>query len=143
MLRVRKQDINGDMSFGHGDSDFLIDNSAAVGQLLLTRLLLWTNQWFLDLTQGTPYLERILGKSTASVRNAAIRDRILTTFGVLSISDFSATVNTQARHLEISAKVTTIFSFRKVNISINTISNLAVFTLDESPLDDTNIGLGR
>ena len=86
------------MTFGNGVGNFLINTPAMVAQLVMTRMDLWTYQWFLDFTQGTPYATNVLGKNTKATYDAAITQRILTTPGVASLqsyqSQLSATINT-------------------------------------------------
>ena len=55
-MRVRKQDsVTGDMQFGHGSADFWHNVPEAVGQSVMTRLLLFAGEWFLDISEGTPW----------------------------------------------------------------------------------------
>ncbi|OZO80851.1 hypothetical protein CG700_28170, partial [Escherichia coli] len=54
-MRYRREDADGDYTFGQGDDTFLIDSPECVAQAVKTRFELWRGQWFLDLTEGTPY----------------------------------------------------------------------------------------
>lgn len=108
-MRYRALDANGDMSFGAGQSNFLINSPAAVGQAVLTRLRLLTGEWFLDLTAGTPYATQVLGKNTAATYDTAIRSRILGTEGVSGIASYSSSLNPTTRALTITATIDTIY----------------------------------
>lgn len=108
-MRYRALDVNGDMSFGHGPGDFLINTPAAVGQAVKTRLLLLTGEWFLDVTEGTPYTTEVLGTDTQSTYDFAIRDRILGTEGVVEIITYSSVLDHEARALRIEATIDTIY----------------------------------
>lgn len=109
-MRYRKLDANGDYSFGRGLGDFYIDNSAVVAQSIVTRLKLWTGEWFLDVTEGTPWIQEIVGIRAPTTYDAAIRDRILKTNGVLSLESYTSSRNTVTRKLTVTARVKTIFS---------------------------------
>lgn len=108
-FRVRAQDANSDYSWGQGALDFLVDSPAAVAQVVETRLLLFQGEWAFDLRNGTPWMQSILGKSSPAQRNQAIRARILSTPFVLSLENFSATVNVANRSLSVSGFINTAF----------------------------------
>ena len=90
-MRYRREDTEGDYTFGQGDDTFLIDSPECVAQAVKTRFELWRGQWFLDLTEGTPYVQSVLGKQRSDVYILAIRERIQDTPGVLSILSFDRT----------------------------------------------------
>lgn len=52
-MRYRREDENGDYTFGKGDDTWLINSPECVAQAIRTRFLLWYGQWFLDTTEGT------------------------------------------------------------------------------------------
>lgn len=106
-MRVRRMNSAGDMTFGQGSANFIIDEPAAVAQLVLTRLKLWTNQWFLDLNEGTPYSTQILGKNSKSTYDNAILTRLLETNGVVSILAYQSSLNDTSRLLTWSATLQT------------------------------------
>lgn len=106
-MRYRKLTDDGDYSFGQGQSNFYIDSPEAVAQSVETRLALLTGEWFLDVTEGTPFLQEVVGNNTQSLYDAALQSRILTTEGVLEIPEYSSSV--EGRHLSVSATINTIF----------------------------------
>jgi hypothetical protein len=63
--------------FGRGDDTWLINSPEAVAQAIKTRFELWYGQWFLDTTEGTPWIQSVLGKQRPELYNLAIRQRIL------------------------------------------------------------------
>jgi hypothetical protein len=119
-MRYRKLDVNSDMQFGHGTGDFWHDQTEAVGQSVKTRLLLFSGEWFLDTRAGTPWggfplndlvvqQGRILGVHTQLSRDAAIRDRILTTNGVTAITSYASQVDPSTRTYSVQATIDTIY----------------------------------
>ena len=108
-MRYRREDADGDYTFGSGDDTWLINSSDAVAQAVKTRFELWYGQWFLDTTAGTPWIQSVLGKQKPDVYNLAIRQRILETQGVNSIIDFNTNVNTSTRRVTFTATIDTIY----------------------------------
>jgi hypothetical protein len=108
--RIRAMDADYDMRFGLGGNNFLVDNSAAVAQRILTRLELWMTEWYLDLSDGTPWLQQILGKPVApGSPDAAIRERITGTPYVTRLIDYASSWNPTTRGFTVGAKVDTRF----------------------------------
>src|SRR6516165_3943954 len=119
-MRYRKLDQNGDMQFGHGEADFWKDDADAVGQSVKTRLLLFTGEWFLNLADGTPWggfplnpvvveQGRILAEQTRITREAAIRDRIISTYGVLNMPTWGSSFDPTTRTFSVNATINTIY----------------------------------
>lgn len=135
-LRYRRLDADGDMVFGHGQRDFLIDTPETVAQSILTRLRLFTGEWFVDLTAGTPWLTQVTGEHTLPLADVAIRTRILNTFGVLRLDEYDSEYDPRVRSFTVHARVTTIFGEANLLGQVPLSSDL--FTLDVSPLDGTD-----
>lgn len=108
-MRYRREDADGDYTFGSGDDTWLINSPEAVAQAIKTRFELWYGEWFLDTTAGTPWIQSVLGKQKPETYNLAIRQRILETRGVRSILSFNTIVNTTTRRVEFTATVDTIY----------------------------------
>ncbi len=106
-MLYRALDSQDDFSFGHGLRDFLENSPEAVGQAVKTRLRLLTAEWFLDITEGTPYATKVLGPHTQATYDLAIRERILDTPGVVQINNYQSRV--EDRTLIITAEITTIY----------------------------------
>lgn len=115
-LRVRKQDSNGDFVLGTGN-DYLVNSPAAVAQIVLTRLRLWTGEYHLDATQGTPWAQSVLGEGQSDP-SAALKDRILSTPGVVAITSWSATEDPITRALSISAGLETLYGETVLTASV-------------------------
>jgi hypothetical protein len=101
-MRIRQMDANGDMTFGQSSANFLVNTPAAVAQACTTRLGLWTKEWFLDLTAGTPYMTDVLGTGTQALYDAAIQERILGTPGMIGLEAYSSSFDGTTRQLTVS-----------------------------------------
>ncbi|MBQ4775244.1 MULTISPECIES: hypothetical protein [Pectobacterium] len=108
-MRYRRESEDGDYTFGQGDDTWLINSPEAVAQAVKTRFELWLGQWFLDTAAGTPWIQSVLGKQRSDTYNLAIRQRILETQGVSSISEFNTTVNSATRRVSFTATIETIY----------------------------------
>jgi len=112
-MRYRILSDTDDYVFGSGSSEFLVDSPATVAQAVKTRLLLATGEWFLNLAEGTPYSTEILGMGTQELYDQAIRERILSTPGVVSIDKYFSSLDAE-RHLAIDATINTQFGVTTV-----------------------------
>jgi hypothetical protein len=108
-VKYRREDEKGDYTFGQGDNTWLTNSPEAVAQAVKNRFLLWNGQWFLDTSEGTPWIESVLGKQRPDTYNLAIRRRILETRGVNSIIAFDTTLNTSSRRVLFSATIDTLY----------------------------------
>lgn len=82
-MRYRREDADGDYTFGSGDDTWLINSPEAVAQAVKTRFELWYGQWFLDTTEG------LRGSSPYSVS----RSRKPTTWRSVSASSKRGALN--------------------------------------------------
>jgi hypothetical protein len=143
-VKYRALDSNGDMSWGNGLADFLVDSPQAVAQAILTRLKLFTAEWFLDLTEGTAWLPNvpitglpgIIGmQPNDTTRDIILRSRILGTKGVLEIIDYQSHLDPIARHFSVFATVATIYGVTTVGLGLAPAPTGGWFILDQTPLD--------
>ena len=105
----RQLDQNGDYQIGQ----FIENSPATVAQAVQTRLLLWMGEWFLDITDGTPYMQGILGHNTNY--DFEIQSRILGTPGVTEMVSYSSNVDAN-RNLSVQATINTIYGQATVSI---------------------------
>ena len=86
---------------------------AAVTQIILQRLLLFTGEWWASLADGLPLWQAIAGQPAgAAAQNqmeALISQRILATPFVISLSSVAIAFNQQTRQFSYSAQVQTQF----------------------------------
>jgi len=108
-MRYRKQDENGDYTFGSGLNNFHIDNIDAVAQAIDTCLKLWVGEWFGDVTDGTGWSQAILGKHSQNLYELTLRQRVLETRGVLGIQGFQSQLEPNTRRLTVNMLVDTIY----------------------------------
>jgi hypothetical protein len=117
-MRYRKLDAAGDYTFGHQQSDFYRDRPEAVALAVQTRLGLFTGEWFLDTSDGTPWRTDVLGKYTQGGYDIVIKERILGTPGVQSIDAYSSKLDRQTRALSIAASISTIYGTAAVQATL-------------------------
>lgn len=108
-MKYRKIDSDGDMVFGHGNADYLKDTPECVAQAAVTRLRLLRGEWFLDLTEGTPYAQGVLGKHTKDSYDFVIRQRVLETEGVTSIEEYESIFDGETRALTVNIRINTVY----------------------------------
>ncbi len=103
-MTVRKLE-NGDIStsgvqFVYAEAD--------IEQTILTRLKLWRGEYFRNIIDGTPWIERILGKGISlKSREVAIKRRIDQTPGVKEIISFGADFDLASRTYSANCSVIT------------------------------------
>lgn len=107
-MKYRREDQD-DYTFGKGEGTFLTDSAECVAQAIKTRLQLWYGQWFLDTTEGTPWMQSLMGKRSSTAMELALRQRILATEGVKSILSFTVNFNPSTRRMVITTTVETLF----------------------------------
>lgn len=108
-MKYRKLSEDNDMMFGHGEADYYVDSAELVLQAILTRLRLLLGEWFLDTTDGTPWETAVLGKHSKEEYDYAIQERILNTYGVISLSSYSSRLNRETRSLTINFTASTMY----------------------------------
>jgi|SRR5215471_6824297 len=127
-MRLRKQDRLNDMQFGHSNGDMWYNQPEAVAQLVMTRLLLYQGEWFLDTQEGTPWngfpispqsvdQGQILGTHTQLSRDVALRSRVLSTQGVQSIDFYASDGDPNLRNFEVQMIITTIYGRAQLTIT--------------------------
>lgn len=108
-MLTRRLDSNHDMCFGHGANDYTRE-APATAQAVKQRLFLLRGEWFLDTTAGVPYLQQIAVRpEDIPLAQSIIKQQILDTEGVASISSFSLELDGNTRALMVNATVTTIY----------------------------------
>lgn len=115
-MTVRMLDENGDIVT---QGKIFITAQLEIEQTIRTRLRLFLGEYFRDITDGTPWFEQILGKGVnMSAREAALRNRIGNTPGVIRLTAFSTSFpDVNARLLTVTASVLTQYGIATVTES--------------------------
>ena len=121
-MRVRRLSATGDYTFGQSQSNFLVNDPLGVGQNVKTRLKLFTGEWFLDKSSGTPWRQQVLGVRSNPTYDMVIQSRIATTFGVEKILAYTSVLSavspglSSQRRLTVRATILTIYSEQPIEV---------------------------
>jgi hypothetical protein len=117
-MRVRQLTASGDFSFGQGSANYLVDSRETVAQEVLTTLLLFQGEWFLDITAGVPWFTQVAGVGTIPIYDSIIKEAILNVQGVTAIAKYSSSMNRATRVLTVAATVNTQFGITQVQVNL-------------------------
>lgn len=106
-MKVRALDSLGDWQWGKGLQSYLKD-ADALKQSVMTRLRQWRNNCFFAMTEGVDWANE-LDIGTKLALDLDIKRTILQTSGVLRISEYTSTLDTDTRALSIVAHLDTIY----------------------------------
>lgn len=95
---------------------FLSNSPVCVAQAVLTRLKLWQGEWFIDTSDGTPWLQSILGKQNGQSPDVYIKQRILATPNVTAITAYSGTYDGPSRAYTVNVTITTAFGTTSLSV---------------------------
>lgn len=115
-MTVRRLDpVTGDIVTS--GSQFLT-GAEEIAQTVKTRLNLFLGEAFRDITDGTPWFEQILGKgSSLEGKEAAIKNRITRTEGVIQLTRFKTDFDITTRKYTISAGILTAFGETELTVT--------------------------
>jgi hypothetical protein len=99
----------GDYTFGRSQGNFWSNVPDGVGQHVLCRLMLWTGQWFVDVTEGTAWATQVLGERTQGTRDLILRDRVATTPDVTTIISYGSRYDPDSRTWAASMTIDTAY----------------------------------
>jgi hypothetical protein len=89
-----------------------------IAQTIKTRLRLFSGEYFRDVTDGTPWFQVILDKNaTLAARDAAIKQRIVQTDGVLQLVTFETDYDISSRGFTVSAQVLTAVGLASIQLN--------------------------
>lgn len=105
-------DDNGNLAIATGNT--------AVAQGIRQALHFWRGQWFINQSEGVPYLERVfIQPVTAGLAANIIADTIRAVDGVLGVSDVRSEIEPFTRRLSYNSRITTEFGEDEISGSIN------------------------
>lgn len=116
-ISIRALDANHDPMWGQGQANFLTDLNA-VAQIIQTRLLLLQGEWWANLKEGLPVLQKMLGiggsgKNTSPVA-LAIQQNIAGAPYVTGVGDIITTYDPSVRSFNFTCDVNTAFGALQV-----------------------------
>lgn len=86
----------------------IIDNAERVAQQILITLRFWLGEWFLDTTQGVPYLEYILIKNPNENHiRQILSEAILSVEGVQAVDEMTLDFDAKNRRLYVEYSAST------------------------------------
>lgn len=89
-----------------------------IAQTVKTRLRLFLGEYFRDIRDGTPWYEQILGKFTSlDAAEAALRNRITNTPGVIRLTSFSTDFDINTRAYSVSAGILTQYGLDEITLN--------------------------
>ncbi len=101
-------DVNTSDVVLHNNDLMLIDNAERVAQQILITLRFWLGEWFLDTTQGIPYLEYVLIKNpNINHVRQILSEAILNVEGVQNIEEILLDFDQKNRRLYVEYSANT------------------------------------
>jgi len=102
-MRVSGLTADGDWRFGKGRAVYL-RRSEAIRQNVVTRLRSFTNDWFLNISEGLPWIELLGSRQNEQRILREIENRVLTTEGVRLIERLRlvSVDGNRVAHIELS-----------------------------------------
>lgn len=79
-----------------------LEGDDAVAQNIRYRLRLFLGEYFLDVTEGTPWYQSILGKAPQDVAEVNLKQRIVSTPGVRGIERFTFSTDRDQRSITVN-----------------------------------------
>ena len=99
----------GDWQFGKGRALYLT-RSDEINQNVVTRLRSFTDDWFLDISEGMPWIELLGTKGTEARILREVENRVLATRGVRKINRLRIVGIDTDREANIELRYTDIFN---------------------------------
>jgi len=98
----------GDFTFGRSLASYKT-KSDAIAQNVVTRLRLFTDDWYLDVDSGIPWIELLGTRGNSDRIRREVEKSVLQTDGVKSISKLEITTDSENRGLSIELEYNDVF----------------------------------
>lgn len=96
-------------NFADGDivtsGEYFLTGKDATAQAVTRRLKLFLGEYFLNVSDGTPWFQQILGKTSRDIAAANIKSRILGTTGVVALAAFEFDFDARTRKITVNASI--------------------------------------
>lgn len=110
----------GDIDLTEGRLSLITTEQELTRQRLLITLRTYKGEWYLDLSLGIPYFQRILRRGSKTVADTIFKSAINADDNVLSINSFSSTLNSAGVYSLAFQVTTTSGEIVTVQQDINT-----------------------
>jgi hypothetical protein len=107
----------GDFTFGRGLYNYWYNVPEGVAQHIVSRLMLWTGQWFEDSLEGTPWQINVLGERTVSTRDLVVQSRVRETPHVTVMNAYTSRHDPETRTWAAAITVTTEYGPAQIGVS--------------------------
>lgn len=95
----------------------LVRGQEAIGQLVKYRLHLFMGEYPYNINEGTDWFGKVMGKQDESIREAEIKRVIASTEGVIQLSSFSASLNSETRKFTVFCGIITEYGSTILEVS--------------------------
>lgn len=137
-MRYRAWDANGDYTFGRGGDNFLVNSPQCVAQAIESRYRLQLGEWFVDTSDGTPWMTQVLGAGTAGTRDLVLQSRALGTMNVTSITNYQSSFVHGTRVFTASLIAQTAFGATPV-VTADSTSKPAPYPAPPTPFQNLTV----
>jgi len=107
-MKVAGITSEGDFIFGRSLASYKT-KSDAIAQNVVTRLRLFTDDWYLDVDSGIPWIELLGTRGNSDRIRREVEKSVLQTDGVKSISKLEITEDSENRGLSIELEYNDVF----------------------------------
>ena len=114
---MRSLSLDGDLLVGPDGNIAVVDRLESLRQRVVEQLNWMRGEWFLDLTGGVPYVERIFVRPIApAVVSSIISDRIRSVPDVESVEDAQIAIDPKTRNMTYVATVRSRFGDERITL---------------------------
>lgn len=120
IMKYRRLDSNGDYVFGNNELDY-ISGKEAIAQAIQTKIKLYYQEWWENISIGIPMFQSIVGKvanqNLKMTASLLLIDRIKEVEGVISVKNIQVTVDNRVISFEI--EVETSYGDVDINLGVD------------------------